>query len=29
VHRARIDAALDWLKMRLHFGHALPERCGQ
>jgi hypothetical protein len=29
VHRARIDAALDWLKMQLHFEHALPDRCGQ
>jgi hypothetical protein len=27
--RAWIDAALDWLKTRLHFGHALPDRCGQ
>jgi hypothetical protein len=29
MHRARIDVDLDWLRTRLHFGHALPDCCGQ
>jgi hypothetical protein len=29
MHRVLIDAAMDWLKTWLHFGHALPDHCGQ